>query len=365
MADWGAMCAASYDSETALTVTGRALDLCRELGLPVSVRALGWRGLARCHFGDPGGLDDMRRALVLAKRQGLGGYSGMLYTNLSDELLTFRGTKAAWRSRRKGIEFTGGRGDRMSMIGLQAEELEDLCWAGRWDAALTLAAEIEEPLAAADQVLDLAVVRSTVARILTARGHASGPEVRAYVEWARAREFPDLANDIDRLDALVSVHDALGEQAQALRLLRRIAEARESIRSCPHYGLRLPAELRTAVGLGDLGLARRLAAKTIASRSLDSHALVLLSALESEHEGRLDRAAGRYAEAASRWRAFGAPYEEAHARLGEGRCLAALGRGDDASAPLRRAARVFRRLGADPALSQTLRLLESSELSRT
>jgi hypothetical protein len=358
------MCAASYDSETALTVTGRALDLCRELGLPVSVRALGWRGLARCHFGDAGGLDDMRRALVLAKRQGLGRYSGMLYTNLSDELLTFRGTRAAWRTRRKGIEFAGGRGDRMSVIGLQAEQLEDLCWMGRWDAALTRAAEIEGPLDAADQVLDLAIVRSTVARILTARGHASGPKVRAYVEWAGDREFPDLAMAIDALGVLVSVHVAAGEQAQALRLLRRIAAARESIRSCPHYGLRLPAELRTAFELDEPGLARRLAAKTIASRTFDGHALVLLAALESEHEGRPDRAAGRYDEAASRWRAFGAPYEEAHARLGQGRCLAALGRGDDAAAPLRRAARVFRRLGAEPALAQALRLLESRELSR-
>ncbi len=358
MADWGAMCAASYDSETALAVTGRALDLCRELGLPVSVRALGWRGLARCHFGDAGGLDDMRRALGLAKRQGLGRYGGMLYSNLSDELLSFRGTRAAWRSRRKGIAFTGGRGDRMSVIGLRAEELEDLCWAGRWDAALTLAAEIEEPLAAADQVLDLAVVRSTVARILTARGHASGPVVRAYMEWARDREFPDLANAIDTLDVLVSVHDALGEQAQALRLLRRIAEARESIPSCPHNGLRLPAEVRTAAELGDLGLARRLAAKTIASRALDSHALVMLSAFEAEHDARYGQAAECFAEAASRWHDFGAPYEEAHASLGQGRCLRALGRAGDAAKPLRRAERVFRRLGADPALARTLRLLK-------
>jgi Flp pilus assembly protein TadD len=119
-----------------------------------------------------------------------------------------------------------------------------------------------------------------------------------------------------------------------------------------------------AVGLGDLDLARRLAAKTVASRPLDSHALVVLAALEAEHEGLNELAAERFAEAASRWRAFGAPYEEAHARLGEGRCLAALGRGDDASAPLRRAARVFRRLGADPALSQALRVLESSDLRR-
>ena len=85
MADWAAMCAASYESETAIALADRALDLCRELRLPVSVRALGWRGLARCHFGDAGGLDDMRRALGLAKRQGLGRYGGMLYSNLADE----------------------------------------------------------------------------------------------------------------------------------------------------------------------------------------------------------------------------------------------------------------------------------------
>ena len=86
MADWAAMCAASYESERAILLADRALDLCRELRLPVSVRALGWRGLARCHFGDAGGLDDMRRALSLAKRQALERYAGMLYTNLGDEV---------------------------------------------------------------------------------------------------------------------------------------------------------------------------------------------------------------------------------------------------------------------------------------
>jgi len=365
IADWAAICAASYASETAIAAADRALELSRQLRLPVSARALGWRGLARSHFGDVRGLDDLRRALRLAKRQGLGRYGGMLYSNLSDETLTHRGPRAAWRLRREGIEFTRGRGDRSSMLGLQAEEVEDLCWVGRWDAALALAGVIEEPLAAADQILDLVGVRSTVARIRTARGQAAGQEVRAFVEWTRDREFPDHSNAIDVLDALACVHGSLGDREEAFGFLRRIAEERESISSCPHYGLMLPAELRTAVELGDLGLAQWLAAKTVASRALDSHTLVLLSALEAEHEGRLDRAAGRYAEAASRWRGFGAPYEEAYARLGEGRCLAALGRGEDACAPLRRAVRVFRRLGADPVLSQALRLLESSELSRT
>ena len=120
LADWAAMCAASYESERAIPLADRALDLSRELRLPVSVRALGWRGLARCHFGDAGGLDDMRRALNIAKRQGLGRYGGMLYTNLSDEVSAFRGPKAAWRLRQEGVVYTQRRGDQMSMIGLKA-----------------------------------------------------------------------------------------------------------------------------------------------------------------------------------------------------------------------------------------------------
>ena len=357
MADWAAMCAAAYESETAIVVADRVLELCRELRLPVSLRALGWRGLARCHFGDAGGLDDLRRALGLAKRQGLGRYGGMLYSNLAQEVLTFRGPKAAWRLRREGVEFAGGRGDQMSMIGLQSEEAGDFYWAGRWDAALALAGKIEEPLAAADQVLDLVCVRSTVARILTARGQAAEPDVRAFVEWARGRQFADPANALDVLDALAGAHGSLGERDQALRLLTRIAEVRESISSCPQFGLMLPSELRAAAELGDLGLAQRLAAKTVASRPLDSYALVLLSALEAEHEGRLEQAAGHYAEVAPLWRSFGAPYEEAQALLGQGRCLVSIGRAEEASKPLRRAARVFKRLGADPALAQTTRLL--------
>ena len=357
MADWAAMCAASYESETGIALADRALDLCRDLRLPVSVRALGWRGLARSHFGDVVGLDDMRRALGLAKRQGLGRYAAMLYSNLADAVLTFHGPKVALRLYREGVEFTGGRGDQMSMIGLQAEEAAALFWAGRWDAALALAGEVEEPLAAAGQILDLVSIRSMLTGVLTARGQAAGPAVQAVLTWARGREFADRGNAIDLLGALADAYSSLGEHDEALKILTRVAEVRESITSCPQFGLTLPAQLRMAAALGDLSLARRLAAKTVASRALDRHTLVLLLALEAEHESRLKQAAQHYAEAASRWRAFGAPYEEAQALLGQGRCLVALGRGDDASMPLRRGARVFKRLGAAPALSQTLRLL--------
>lgn len=365
LGDWAAMCAASYESERAIPLADRALDLCRELRLPVSVRALGWRGLARCHFGDAGGLDDMRRALSLAKRQGLGRYAGMLYTNLSDEILTLRGPRAAWRLRHEGAEYAGRRGDQMSMLGLQACEAGDLFWAGRWDAALALARRIIAPIVEADQSQDAGTVYSTISRILSARGQATRPEVQTFLAWADGREIPDLGNEMEVVDGLAAARAALGEDDEALGLLARLVRIRESISSCPQIGLTLPSEVRTAAGLGDLVLARRLAAKSIALRPLDSHALVLLSALEAEHEGLLEPAAERFAQTASRWRAFGAPYEEAHALLGQGRCRVALGRGDDASAPLRRAARLFKRLGAAPALSQTLQLLGPRAAVRT
>jgi tetratricopeptide (TPR) repeat protein len=365
LADWAAMCAASYESESAIAGANRALDLGRELRLPTSVRALGWRGLARGMAGDAGGLDDMRRAIGLAKRQGLGRYVGMLYSNLSWTSMPFRGPRAALRVLREGLAFAGERGDQMSMIGIQCEEALALAWVGRWDEALTLAGKVEAPVADADQILDLATVRAALAGILTARGQAAGPDVQAVAAWAHTRMFPDRGNTIDVLSAVAEARIALGERDEALSLLRHLAEVRESISSCPQFGLTLPAQLRMAAALDDLDLARRFAAKTVASRPLDSHTLVLLSALEAEHGGRLDEAARHYAEAASRWRAFGVPWEEAQALLGQGRSLVALGRAEDSIRPLQRAARVFKRLGAAPALSRTLQLLGSRAAVRT
>jgi class 3 adenylate cyclase/tetratricopeptide (TPR) repeat protein len=364
IADWAAMCAASYQDTTAISLADRALDLCRQLRLPVSIRALGWRGMARCEFGDARGLDDMVRAIRLAKRQGLSRYGAMLYSNLGYTSMAFLGPRAAWRRIAEGIDFSTRRGDLTSVTGLHAEGAEALYAMGRWDAALTLASAVEGLIEAADQVLDLATLRGALLSILSARGEASGPHAQAMLAWARDAQFPDRGNEIQMLSGLADALSALGEHDRARDALERAAEARESIDSCPQFGLTLPSMLRSSARLGELDLVRRHAAKTIAGRPLDDNALVLASALEAEHEGRLDQAARHFAEAASRWRAFGAPYEEAHALLGQGRCLVALGRGDEAAEPLRRAARVFKRLGAAPVLGQTRALQESTAPAR-
>ena len=77
--------------------------------------------------------------------------------------------------------------------------------------------------------------------------------------------------------------------------------------------------------------------------------------MEGEHEA----AAAGFADAASRWHEFGVPYEEAHALLGEGRCLVTLGRSREVRQPLEQARAIFTRLGANPALEETTALLAS------
>jgi hypothetical protein len=80
--------------------------------------------------------------------------------------------------------------------------------------------------------------------------------------------------------------------------------------------------------------------------------------LLDEVDGKHEAAASGFADAASRWHNFGVPCEEAQALLGQGRCLVALGRAEEAREPLSRASQVFERLGAKPALAEVEGLLQ-------
>jgi hypothetical protein len=72
----------------------------------------------------------------------------------------------------------------------------------------------------------------------------------------------------------------------------------------------------------------------------------------AESEGALEEAAGLYAEAARGLAAYGWPFEEAHAQLGAGRCLLALGRDADARPRLDLAREIAERLHVRPMLAE-------------
>ena len=90
---------------------------------------------------------------------------------------------------------------------------------------------------------------------------------------------------------------------------------------------------------------------------LYDHQPATLQALMEEAEGRTAAACGSSPAAAARWHDFGVPYEEAQALLGQGRCLAALGRAPEAAAPLSAARDILTPLGATAAIAETESLL--------
>ena len=99
---------------------------------------------------------------------------------------------------------------------------------------------------------------------------------------------------------------------------------------------------------GDRTLAEKLTGSLEPLQPLSRHAIVAAQALVSEAGEEYETAASGFADAAARWHDFGVPYEEGQALLGQGRCLAALGRASEATAPLNVAHEIFARPGASP-----------------
>jgi hypothetical protein len=118
--------------------------------------------------------------------------------------------------------------------------------------------------------------------------------------------------------------------------------------------------VRCALALRDAKLAVRLTQGLEPRTPLYEHALCAARAALAEAAGEHAGAAATYAEAATRWQQFGNVPERAYALVGQGRCLAALGK-REAKEPLREAQALFASMGYKPALAETQGLLDESE----
>ena len=178
--------------------------------------------------------------------------------------------------------------------------------------------------------------------------------LKRQIGWARA----------DALLAASTVHLRAGESDAALDLL---AECFGPPRAAVSISEAVPEAVRTAIGGGNDGLAVRIVQQVDsllpASRlPLDRHVMASVNGLAGERRAEYEAAAFDFAAAAAGWRDFGVPYEEGHALLGQGRCLVALGRAQEAAAPLAAARGIFARLGAKPALAETEAVLGGAGL---
>ena len=357
MTDWLRLTIEEGDYRSQLDVAQRAIDLSRELGLPVDPLLIVFRGCARCDLGIAGGDEDLTRALELCRTSGTAEATSLVLHYVCNWIYIYEGFRRSLAICAEGMDMARRRG----AVDLEAELRGVIVWAcqatGEWDTVL-------DEAAAMDPLLDTPVVRDP-----WTRGVVRSLRTLVLVERGRAHETATLLDGLERRAlerptdgaacsiAVAAARLALGDPVHALELL---SDAEAALRGRGGYWLAwlLPNAVRIALAAGDRARAVSLAGSLEPLQPLSRHALVAAQALVTEAHGNYEAAAACFADAAGRWHDFAAVHEEAQALLGQGRCLAALRRAEEARRPLSEARKIFQRLGADPALADVDRLLD-------
>ena len=338
----------------------QALALAEELGLPRPARALGYRGMARCELGDPGGLQDMRDAITLATEAGQGREAAVLYGNLGESLWAFEGAGAALEVMRAGIGFAQTRG---------LTEIVDFITGSTLDPARrprrvrrgARGRLGDSPLAWRARTHSTAWLRRAAqARVLTVRGQAA--EALGSLDWLESTSRRGRRTGVRR-DRPRLCH------ARARRRRTGRSGRRSARRDRGHpRGPRDPVLHRST---SRRWCARPWRSATGSSPSVSStgqeprypyaeHALVAVNAALAEARGDLRRRRRRLRRGRRRWQRFGVILEQAYALLGQGRCLTALGRPAEATSALQQAHEIFDALRAAPALAEIDGLLRQA-----
>jgi class 3 adenylate cyclase/tetratricopeptide (TPR) repeat protein len=337
----------------AVAAAERALALAVELGLPEPAFALSWRGLARSQLGHSDSVEVMRRALQLALEQGLGRETGVVYGSLAWVVWAYQGPQSALDTVAEGIAFCERRGITELALQTRANLIGAIAELGQTEQALAEAGPLADRLQAAGDMAWLSP-RALQLRLLAETGTSQhAPEPEPLLAAAREIGLPDLIALAFAAAAQLLLAQRQPEQAQAL--LHEL-EQLDAIRVPSDYALILPSLLRVALALDNPSLAQRLTTGVEPVTPINEHALASAQAQLAEAAHQHSDAAQLYREAAARWQQFGNVPELAYALLGQGRCLAALGK-PEVDEPLRQAKELFTSLGYRPALSETVALL--------
>ena len=141
-----------------------------------------------------------------------------------------------------------------------------------------------------------------------------------------------------------------GDGTGAEEVLRQIARLPGTGGSW-NLAIFLPEIARSAIRIGRPEIGRELASGVDDSAPYRRRGLAAAEALLLEADGRHEEAAKAFADVASEYGELGFVYEAAMARLGEGRCLVALGR-SGSEEPLRKAREFFAGVRATPFIAE-------------
>jgi hypothetical protein len=257
----------------------------------------------------------------------------------------------------EGIAFCERRGITEVVLQMRASRPVVLAELGLTGPALAEAGPLADQLQASGDVAFFEP-RALQLRLLAERGTPrNAPTADEIVTAARDTGLPGFI--AAAFAAAVRLLLAQGHAEQARALLAELDQI-PGIRAEAEYQLALPELLRTTLTLGDTALAKRLLDGVEPRTPWAEHALASARAQLAEAANRHTDAAQLYDEAAQGWRQFGSVPERAYALLGQGRCLAALGK-REAEAPLCEARDLFTTLGYQAALAETQALLGESE----
>ncbi|MEW5990520.1 MAG: BTAD domain-containing putative transcriptional regulator [Chloroflexota bacterium] len=339
----------------------KALALADRLGMPgLKVQPLHHLGIARFETGDEAGIDDIREALRIGLEAGLSAETATAHTNLAAVVWVTEGPVPALALKDAAAAFASSRGLGSLERTIRAEALWQQFDGGAWDDALASADRLiaQASQGAPSRVTTMA--RTVKARILAERGRAPEASELEGEYLDRARELGDPQDLGPALAAGAALREARGDIDAAAALiaeLERVTRGRDPSQRIHE----LPQAARICLASGSVSVAEALI-RTRGAPTYTRARLCLASgrAIVAEAHGDLALAVDLHAAAADGWRAFGCPAEGAHALIGLGRCLIALGRAGEAAPSLRRARTIGRGLSAVAIVGESDRLLAAN-----
>jgi hypothetical protein len=340
---------------TAIRTADRAIAMADEFGLESPLQAHGYRGLARAEVGERDGIDEADEAVEALIAGGAGRLAANMMNNLALMRWVIHGPAQTLIAMDQAISFAQQRNLHALAELVRSNSAEILADRGRIDEAVSIWLDHAAEARRLGDTFDLVDASTCLAYIMSERGELDAALAYAATAASSVDEVESL--DLRILHARLAIVWLLGGDAErARRTLSDVAALDES-RNSLFYCLALPVAMRTAVALGDLGLARRLIDGI--NPSYDMHVASAASAraaLVEVTDGSRD-ALPLYADAAQRMRAMGHIRELAFSLLGQGRCLVHQGE-PAATDVLREAQTLFASFGFAPRVAEVQNLMD-------
>ena len=334
----------------------RSIKLAEELGLESSLpEPLGLRGSIRADEGDhQGGIADLREALAIATRAGLGMTAFMCYNNLAFVLSKTEGSRASLAIIEEATKWSDEHGLVAGSKWNKLTELDGRQCMGDWSGFLSAVDELLGSVTSVDEPALKALAQSLKAYVLTNMGIEGSPQSlsREAVVATRVEEpHPTELQEVLRTAAVVA--NMSGEPQAASAIIKEII-ANETKFGWPVELIYVPDLFRIAND-EDLDLLEGAVRRRTPKYRDDEAAMASCHGILAERHGELQQAAERFAAAAELWAPFSS-FEHGQALLGSGRCGLGVGV-EGATKSVEEARAVFARLGARPSLDEAERLL--------